>query len=91
MHLPADLFRKALQLEAPSPASSVPLWELEFHAWEIFSGEQVMLDFSALTAPGGYWMEKSCLWPDPRQMERLILPFLDKWARQYLNPPRRLS
>lgn len=85
MHLPADLFRQALQLEAPSPGSSVPLWELEFHAWEIFSGEQVMLgkdfvalskkeqeaalhrnaeimsrvsellDFSALTAPGGYW------------------------------------
>ena len=41
-------------LEGRQPAGAVPIWELEFHAWDQASGRHVMLgqEFAALSAAG---------------------------------------
>lgn len=82
---PAENFRDAVLCRPPESGSLIPLWELEFHAWEQFGGKALVLGsefirltsreqeralainaeiitevshqlhFSAVTVPGGYW------------------------------------
>jgi uroporphyrinogen decarboxylase len=82
---PGETFAAAIRLEPPGQGSMVPLWELEFHGWELFAGRPFrvgsdfvrlspgeqehalhenagiiaevseILDFAAVTVPGEYW------------------------------------
>lgn len=52
MGSPADSFASTIRCEQPVPGTQVPLWELEFHGWELFSGRPLCLgnEFESLGA-----------------------------------------
>lgn len=59
-------------LQRRQPAWAVPIWELEFHLWDIASGRHMVLgeEFN------------HGLFFNTEQMDRFILPYLTQWAKE---------
>ena len=55
---PAESFAKAIRMETPKKGSRVPIWELEFHGWDLFSNTSLILG-AAFTSLSSREQEKA--------------------------------
>lgn len=52
MKNPSERFASAIKMEKPEPGEQVPIWELEFHGWDLFSPHRLIVgtEFSKLSS-----------------------------------------